>query len=78
MSAKKKFGSPPSGKKAAKFSDPIQDDTNNGVITGKSLAAKIAELSNPSPRGIAIFYSIIINEQLLIILYCDRIHLFLN
>jgi protein AATF/BFR2 len=50
MSAKKKFGSPPSGKKAAKFSDPIQDDTNNGVITGKSLAAKIAELSNPSPR----------------------------
>eukprot|EP00029_Vermamoeba_vermiformis_P002098 TRINITY_DN12492_c0_g1_i1.p1 TRINITY_DN12492_c0_g1~~TRINITY_DN12492_c0_g1_i1.p1 ORF type:complete len:574 (+),score=166.45 TRINITY_DN12492_c0_g1_i1:37-1722(+) len=52
MSAKKKFGSPPSGKKAAKFSDPIQDDgdMNNGVITGKSLAAKIAELSNPSPR----------------------------
>ena len=52
MSAKKKFGSPPSGKKAAKFSDPIAD-AGSDVITGKSLAAKIAELSNPSPRGIA-------------------------
>lgn len=58
MSVKKKFGSPPSGKKAARFSDPIQEDgdINNGVITGKSLAAKIAELSNPSPRGTKIYY----------------------